>query len=116
MKAYLIDPFEHQVTEVEYSGDFRDIYKLIDAQCFDCARFNERGDAVYVDDEGLLGLRPMAYFAVDGYLNILAGKGLVLGCDRNGESTSPTISLEEMKSMTHWILPVVPGFNLEIHK
>ena len=39
MKAYLIDPYETKVTEIEYSGNYEDIYKLIDCHTFDCVGF-----------------------------------------------------------------------------
>ena len=37
MFGYLINPNDRTVKAVEYSGDYKDIYKLIDASTFDCA-------------------------------------------------------------------------------
>ena len=96
MKAILINPFEQSVTEVEYSGDFRDIYKLIDAQCFDCARIS-RMDGIFVDDEGLLNA-PTHFFEHSEYPSPLAGKGLIVGCDNRGESQSCQTTVEEVKA------------------
>lgn len=96
MKAILIDPFEQSVKEVEYSGDFRDIYKLIDAECFDCARIR-RGDGIFVDDEGLLK-SPTHFFEHSDYPSPLAGKGLIVGCDEQGESVDCKTSLDEVKA------------------
>lgn len=92
MKAYLIDPFEKSINEVEYSGDYKDIYKLIDAQLFDVAYIDDNL-AVYVDDEGLFK-NEQAFFQV-GYA-ILAGYGLVLGTDSEGNSISPNIKLKDL--------------------
>ena len=51
MRAFLIDPFQQEVTEVNYSGDFKQIYEFIDAHTFDVARLNAKGDGIYVDDQ-----------------------------------------------------------------
>ena len=53
MKAYLIDPEKEEVTEVEYSGDYKDIYKLIDCSTFDIVGITPEGDCIYIDDDGL---------------------------------------------------------------
>lgn len=96
MKAILIDPFEHSIKEVEYSGDFRQIYELIGAECFDVVRISHE-DSIFVDDMGLMN-NPTHFFIHEGYLSPLAGKGLVLGCDENGDSISPVTTVEEVKS------------------
>ena len=92
MKAYLIDPFEKSINEVEYSGDYQDIYKLINADLFDVVYMDD-GIGVFVDDEGLFKDN-QAFFQV-GYA-MLAGRGLVLGTDDEGESISPKISLKDL--------------------
>lgn len=97
MHAVLIDPFKREVTDIEYSGDWREIRTLIDCDIFTVAHIGD-GNDVFVDDEGLLkDLYSTAFFAVDGYPQPLAGKGLVLGCDDEGESVSPSIKAEDLK-------------------
>lgn len=103
MNAYLIDPFEKTLTEVEYNGDFREICRLIDAQVFDLARL-PNGDAIYVDDEGLF--KRNEFFKHKGYGNPLAGKGLVLGCDEQGDSTSPSCTLDELLDQVEFGIPI----------
>jgi hypothetical protein len=50
-----------------------------------------------VDDEGLL--KPQeGFFIYEGYRQPLAGNGLVLGTDEEGESVDPKMTLEELKS------------------
>ena len=103
MQAYLIDPFTKTITEVEYSGDIQDIYRLIEAKPFDCARFNAEGDVVFVDDNGLLNV-PFHFFQVEGYPQPLAGKGLVLGCNMDtGESAPPFVGLEWLQNNVRFI-------------
>lgn len=94
MRAILIDPFTRSITEVEYSGDYHDIYKLIDCDTFTIAPITHRGDGIFVDDEGLF--KPdQAFFKHDGYPQPLAGCGLIMGCDEEGETVEPTISLAD---------------------
>ncbi len=92
MKAFLIDPFEKSISEVDYSGDYKDIYKLINAELFDVV-YIDGNNCIYVDDEGLFK-NEQAFFQV-GYA-MLAGYGLVLGTDDKGESISPDISLKNL--------------------
>jgi hypothetical protein len=102
MKAYLIDPYETKVTEVEYSGNYEDIYKLIDCRTFDCVGFRGFKDTIYIDDEGLYK-EDKQFFMVDGFPTPLCGKALVLGTDEEGDSISPKTSLTKLKSMVDFI-------------
>jgi hypothetical protein len=106
MKAILVNPFDRTITEVEYSGDFKQIYNFIDAECFDCARINRHGDGIFVDDEGLIREVEQAFFQHEDYPQPLAGKGLVLGCDDEGNSVSPHTTLEELKAKITFGSPV----------
>ena len=99
MRAYLIDPEQRSISEVSYNGDFRKITEMLGegVSAFDCARFNDEGDAVFVDDEGLLK-EPEWLFRITGYPSPLAGRGLVLGCDMStGESTAPSVDMEWLR-------------------
>lgn len=96
MKAILINPYDQTITQVDYSGDFRDIYKLIEAECFDVANITH-GDGIFVDDEGLMN-GPTHFFEHADYHSPLAGKGLILGCNSEGESVDCKTTVEEVKS------------------
>jgi len=99
MKAYLIDPFEMTISEVNYSGNYEEIYKLIDCKYFDCVNLGRTGDTIYIDDEGLINGKQQEFFKVKGYPTPLAGYGLVLGSDEEGDSVEPKISLEELREL-----------------
>lgn len=103
MKAMLIDPNARKMTEVKYSGDYRDIYKLIGADTFDVARINDEGDGIYIDDNGLEN--PVYNFiGIKGYPQPLAGKGLLLGCDvETGKSKEASVSKEWLKANVFWV-------------
>tara|TARA_R110000822_G_scaffold35007_8_gene98886 strand:+ start:376 stop:729 length:354 start_codon:yes stop_codon:yes gene_type:complete len=106
MRAFLIDPFQQEVTEVNYSGDFKQIYEFIDAHTFDVARLNAKGDGIYVDDEGLYA-EDQRFFQHKFYPSPLAGKGLVLGCDMDtGESASASMTLEQLVDDIEWVMPI----------
>lgn len=53
MKAFRIDPLNKKITEVEYNGDYKQIYNHINANTFDVATLYDNGDGAYIDDEGL---------------------------------------------------------------
>lgn len=96
MKGILIDPFERTVTRVDVPPGIDAIYALIQAQPFTCVGIDDR-NAIYVDDEGLYK-EDQRFFQFRGYPQPLAGKGLILGSDNEGESVSCTITLADAKS------------------
>src|SRR5258708_24245023 len=99
LKGYLIDPETKTISEVQVKGDYTAIYGLIDARTFDVVRIGNSGDVIYIDDEGLLQDPPKAVFGLFGYPQPLAGKGLVLGTDNEGESINPRSSLKRIQGM-----------------
>jgi hypothetical protein len=109
MRAYLINPFKRTITEVDYPGDGEPdtIYKMLstpehEVTVFDCARINDRGDGIYVDDEGLFK-ELTSFFHVSGYHTPLCGCGLVLGTDAEGNSAPPTVTLDWLRDNVHML-------------
>ena len=108
MKAYKIDVCAGDVTEVDYDGSIDTIYKHIACDVFTIVRFNDNGDVVFIDDDGLL--KPFTFadmFMVGDYPQPLVGSGLVLGTDASGESVQPSINLDQLKK----IVRLWPDFN-----
>ena len=99
MKAYLIDPKEQTITQVEHdASDYKNISRTIGCDYFTTVVINEEGDTIFLDDEGLLHMDIKYMFQIDNNENFCqSGKGLVLGCDREGESCDPNITLDELK-------------------
>jgi hypothetical protein len=93
MKAILIDSENQEVKEVEYSGDYNQIYEYTKCQMFTVVRIDEKND-IFVDDEGLLNGTVFG-FEYDGYP--LMGNGLVLAHDNDGESVGTTLTVEEVR-------------------
>ncbi len=97
--GYRVDVTNETISEVSLTDDFRDIYKYIAAEGFDTVRLNTGLDTLFVDDVGLLktGRR---LFGIEGYGGLLAGHGLVLGMEPNGETArAPKMPLDEFKRM-----------------
>lgn len=99
MKGILINPHEETITEVEYSGNYKEIYSLIDCRTFDCVYLDNR-EVLYIDDEGLL-VDETRYFTINN--RVLAGKGLILGTDREGESADVGLTLQMVQDMVQWL-------------
>lgn len=100
MKGYLIDPTIKTIAPVEYDGDYKSIYRLIDAQTFDVVGIDQH-NGIYIDDEGLLVDNPGPFFTATGRRGsvTIAGKGLVLGHDAEGEMVGASISIEALQAM-----------------
>lgn len=109
MRAILIDPVNKTVSEVEHNGDYRDIYRHIECDCFTVVGIDDV-DSVFIDDEGLLKDEPGPFFALKGYPQPLAGKGLILGCDEDGETIAARMSLDEARAMVSFPEAKLRGF------
>ena len=106
MKAYLINPEKQEVTEVEYSGDYKDIYKLIGCSTFEIVGITPKGDGIYVDEEGLYAenkhLWSFKGILFKNHMFNLINKGLVLGTNIVGDTIKADLSLEEIKERVVW--------------
>lgn len=104
MRGILIDPWLKQIKEVECGEGIEDIYRLltnplgssVDVFCIGLSWNN--GDVLYVDDEGLLK-RGMRLFDPG---RPLAGNGLILGSDNEGNSTDAKLLLAEVQCLIKW--------------
>lgn len=112
IETLLIDPVAREVRPVDYSGDWRSIAVLLECapSPFTVVQF-PRGDALYVDDEGLLK-QPRHFFIVNGYDGLLAGRGLFMGTNREGNAAPlRVVTLEWLRDNVAFFerSTVVPG-------
>ena len=109
MKAILIGVYAEEIIEVEYDGTLQNIYDLIGCKTFDVVRI-DNVNSIFVDDEGIL--KDNLYFEYSGSENVfkLAGNGLILGVNDEGNSISPTLTVEDVKNKVNF-LP--EGFKIE---
>jgi hypothetical protein len=110
MKAILINPFAKTVIEIEHDGsDYRNIYSAIDCACFTVIRIS-RTEVIFVDDEGLIVDKPQAFFSFKGYPQPIAGRGLILGEDGEGECAATKLTLDEVKARVSFPAVEVAGW------
>ena len=109
MKAILIDVKTQEIKEVEHDNTLQNIYDLIDCRLIDIVSIDDV-NSIFVDDEGIL--KDNLYFEYSGSENVfkLAGNGLILGVYDVGNSISPTLTIEDVKSKESF-LP--EGFKVE---
>jgi len=110
MRAILINPQDQTITEVDYTGDYKNICTHIGADCFDIARFGDKDNhAVFVDDEGLINgaVDRVGMFRLHGENPVyLAGKGLILAHNAAGESIAATMTLDALRTVLTFGKPV----------
>jgi hypothetical protein len=110
MRAILINPFEREITTVIRSDDYKDIYTYLSRPDFDVNTFTvvhlDEFNDIFIDDEGLY-VEDQAFFSIAGTHSelVLAGMGLVLGHDGQGESTSSDLLIEEVRAAVTWKEP-----------
>ena len=115
LRAVLIDPYKQSVKEVRVKqGNTDDIYGMIGCSLFTLASFYPRQvrrggkilsnvqHDIYVDDEGLF--KPdQRYWFNRATGQVLAGKGLVLALDDEGNSSHCLWSAKGVKDRIAWI-------------
>jgi hypothetical protein len=74
-------------------------FRFVFSDYFTCAYSDmlQPGEAILVDDNGLLN-SPVRFFKFAGYAQPLAGKGLILGSDAEGDTSAATSKLDTIKS------------------
>jgi hypothetical protein len=109
IRAYLINPYKRQITEVPYDGDLVTAYKLLDCDIVEAAVVDptQEGepDIVYVDEEGLLK-GPQFFFKLAGNEQPLAGKGLVVGSDSEGNDCDARLPIERIRQLVTWMVVI----------
>ena len=116
VRGILIDPEAKTITEVEHDPrKFTQIYELLTTslhkvETFDIVQLTP-ANALYVDDDGL-SKTPQVFFRVEGYPQPLAGRGLILGVDPEGNTVGATLPLDVVKARVTFYdtQPEVLGF------
>ena len=98
MKGILINPFDETIKEVMYSGNFREIYDLIDCRTFTVVRLNNVDD-MFVDDEGLL--IDNRYFTIVN--KNYAGRALIMSHDDEGDTVGTELTVQDIESVVQWL-------------
>lgn len=93
MKAILIDPFKREVTQVELSekNTLQEFYRILECSTVDVPVTFDNRDSLWIDDEGWFQDYPegRAGFQMDGWAHAIIGKGVITGCDDEGNTIEP---------------------------
>ena len=115
LHGFLIDPYQktiHKIVVPNHLGP--EWYQLLDADYLDVARVHPEID-IWVD-EGLIVEPVKPLFKWDEYPNALAGYGLVLSSDNQGETISCTLSFDILSvhiSFEQWEERVSPDIYID---
>jgi hypothetical protein len=113
-RAVLIDPAIRLITEVQFSGGRPQ--ELVGDVCLDffpIAKHTDGGfDQGCADDGGLLG-GPVYAFRFDNCENPIAGRCLVIGADRYGETCDARMSLAFIEDHVEWLGLIKPHVTWE---
>ena len=106
--------------QIDYNGDYKTIYEHLSfypnaegmthkPRAFDIVRIPVGNDGIYVDDEGLYVPNEdkhwftYRYNAHEMHQNIpLVNRGLVIGCDENGDSVDCDSTVDSIKASIKW--------------
>jgi len=112
--GYLIRPKSRDIVPVLHDvSDYKEIYKLIECEGspFTLVYIDDH-NVIFVDDEGLLKDQRY-YFNVEGHPFPIAGIGLVLGTDAEGETTSTSLTLPDLLAKVSFVERKLIGFKVE---
>lgn len=102
MNLIKIDPQAQTVEPIQTAGTLEDFYQIINCRMIDVCARQDNGDALTVDDEALYrDPQPLA-FSFAGY-GPIHGVAVLSGCDEEGETTEPKMTLEEARKVVNWL-------------
>lgn len=116
-KAILIDAKNREIKAIEYdSSRYENIYPLLSTEAhavsiFEAVRLPSANDAVMVDEEGLFWLegredKPESVYGFAlGANHIIAGNGLLIGADDEGETCAPMMNEAELAKWVRFVGP-----------
>jgi hypothetical protein len=112
-RAILIDPEARRITELETEITVAALHELIGAETLDnfrLALFDEDGhvDMGWVDDGGLSRGLPIHAFLFPRAKDPVAGKCVIIGASRMGDTTSCRIPIEILRQDVTWLGLILP--------
>jgi hypothetical protein len=117
MKAFLIDPFTREISEVELPTDNRalsdEMHRLIGADTLDHQTISMEHDSVWVDDAGLKRGERVYAFKLPIQRDPYAGRAVVIGADAAGRTRAPVIPIEALRRDIEWLGCIVPEVTWE---
>lgn len=111
MRAILIDPRSRSITEIDIANDYKAMQNALKYDLNERLVFQEivvdEGEGLYVDEEGLMKIG-LSKFNIDQFS--IAGKGLICGYDKEGETVDTKMTVEQVKELIVWSDDVTDGY------
>jgi hypothetical protein len=111
-RVILIDPAAHSISELESSASLAALHELVGAETLDsfglAAFENGHRDMGWVDDGGLSRGEPIHAFLLPTSKDPIAGKCLIIGANRHGETSSCRIPIEILRQDVSWLGRILP--------
>lgn len=105
----LIDPAAQEVRPVHVEpGDLQSYYELIGCDIVAPVYLGDDGAVVYVDEEGL-AKGPQHFFLIEGCSQPLAGRGVMVGTDKNGDTIDSPRSADWVRENVDFGAPLQAG-------
>lgn len=103
MRAIFIDAKNREVREVQNEGNLESWYQAIGCETVTLACQIDDVNSIVVDDEGLL-TGPQHFFAnlYPTEPQYLAGNGLIVGVDEEGNTADCTLKVEDVREMVRF--------------
>ncbi len=117
MKAIKIDVKNKSVywVDINKEDDLKSIYEHLECSTFDIVPIGNGMD-MYVDDEGLLLNEPIGAFKFKySDMQAFSGHGLIMGCNEDGESIPPPITVKAIETVIEFVSPELlpePSFKI----
>ena len=97
-KAILLDAKNNTVSFVSITN-YKDISKFGRYDLFTTVQINDKGETLFVDDEGLLNGTDFG-FEIEGYPEPIMGNAVILGTNFNtGDSVDTDLTLDDVAKM-----------------
>lgn len=96
IKGILINSDTGKIDYAQFEHDsLEEMYKLIGCKTIEAVRspILKGQDVIYVDEEGLLH-EPSLFFKIAGFAQPIAGNGLIVGTDSQGNSVNAKTPLD----------------------
>lgn len=109
MKAFLIDPEKHAITEVETDGSYSSVFDLIGADTVSERSLDDEGNFLLIDSERFFehdGERkpdPEHFFLTEGHSESIGGKALVVREGANCETVETTLTMVDLVRRTRFL-------------
>jgi hypothetical protein len=102
MKAIIISVENRLMFKVDLSDSYEErreeLEKILGYSCMTVGGYLNEHNVLYVDDNGLLKDPTMFIYAPTVYPEMLAGNGVIIGVNDEGETVDCTVSLKEVSA------------------